>query len=42
MALSMNKTISEQNDFISNDLAEAVDTANSKINFANRRIEKFK
>jgi len=42
MALSMNKTISEQNDFISNELAPAVETANSKINYANRRIEKFK
>jgi len=42
MALSMNKTISDQNDFISNELAPAVETANSKINYANRRIEKFK
>jgi hypothetical protein len=42
MALSMNKTITEQNEFISNELAPAVETANSKINYANRRIEKFK
>jgi len=42
MALSMNKTISDQNEFISNELAPAVETANNKINYANRRIEKFK
>jgi len=42
MALSMNKTITEQNEFISNELAPTVETANSKINYANRRIEKFK
>ncbi|ORX59847.1 hypothetical protein BCR36DRAFT_401454 [Piromyces finnis] len=42
MALSMNKTIDQQNEFISNELAPAVETANSKINYANRRIEKFK
>jgi hypothetical protein len=42
MALSMNKTISDQNEFITNELAPAVETANSKINYANRRIEKFK
>jgi hypothetical protein len=42
MALSMNKTITEQNEFITNELAPTVETANSKINYANRRIEKFK
>ncbi|KAG4100583.1 hypothetical protein H8356DRAFT_934792 [Neocallimastix lanati (nom. inval.)] len=42
MALSMNKTISDQNEFISNELAPTIETANSKINYANRRIEKFK
>jgi len=42
MALSMNKTISDQNEFISNELAPTIETTNSKINYANRRIEKFK
>jgi len=42
MALSMNKTITEQNEFISNELAPTVETANSKVNYANRRIQKFK
>ncbi|ORX80481.1 hypothetical protein BCR32DRAFT_268852 [Anaeromyces robustus] len=40
MALSMNKTITEQNEFITNELAPTVETANSKINYANRRLEK--
>jgi len=42
MALSMNKTITEQNEFISNELAPTVETANSKVNYANRRIQQFK
>jgi hypothetical protein len=42
MALSMNKTINDQNEFITNELAPAVETANSKINYANTTIEKFK
>lgn len=40
-ALSMNQTINEQNELISNSIVPNMETANSKIDAANQRIKKF-